>query len=287
MSSAVATALPLAGKMAFITGGGSGIGLGCAAQFLRDGASVLLFGRDANKLELARSDLKSGLPLDHPAQVHIHAGDVSNEVDVVAAVAAASAVLGRLDIAVANAGTGTLAPVIATSDEHWQRVIQTNLSGTFYTFKHAGAAIARSGGGAMCAISSIAGVRTHRFMGAYCASKAAIDMLARNTADELGVANVRVNSVCPGLVDTELSAGLRQTDAIRDDYLQCMPISRVGTVTDVANAVRFLCGPESSWVTGVTLSVDGGHHLRRGPNVDALAAMLFPQEVRNGVTPAV
>ena len=287
MSSADTTALPLAGQMAFITGGGSGIGLACAAQFLRDGASVLLFGRDANKLELARSQLRSQLQSQsasaHAADVYVHAGDVSIESDVIAAVAAATAVHGTLNIAVANAGTGALAPVIATTDEHWQRVMQTNLNGTFYTFKHAGAAIARSGGGAMCAISSIAGVRTHRFMGAYCASKAAIDMLARNTADELGVANVRVNSVCPGLVDTDLSAGLRDTDAIRADYLECMPISRVGTVSDVANAVRFLCGPESSWVTGVTLSVDGGHHLRRGPNIDALAAMLFPKEVREGI----
>jgi NAD(P)-dependent dehydrogenase (short-subunit alcohol dehydrogenase family) len=217
--------------------------------------------------------------------VLVHAGDAGIEADVAAAVDAAVAATGRLDIAVANAGTGALGPVVATSDADWQRVLQTNLGGTFYTFKHAGAAIARSGGGAMCAISSIAGVRTHRYMGAYCASKAAIDMLARNTADELGGVNVRVNSVCPGLVETDLSAGLRGSDAIRDDYLQCMPISRVGTVDDVASAVRFLCGPESSWITGVTLSVDGGHHLRRGPDIEPLAALMFPEDVRRGLVP--
>lgn len=278
-------ARPLSGMTAYVTGGGSGIGLACAAHFLRDGASVLLFGRDADRLARARATLEAGRATDNPAQVLVHAGDAGIEADVAAAVDAAVAATGRLDIAVANAGTGALGPVVATSDADWQRVLQTNLGGTFYTFKHAGAAIARSGGGAMCAISSIAGVRTHRYMGAYCASKAAIDMLARNTADELGGVNVRVNSVCPGLVETDLSAGLRGSDAIRDDYLQCMPISRVGTVDDVASAVRFLCGPESSWITGVTLSVDGGHHLRRGPDIEPLAALMFPEDVRRGLVP--
>ena len=94
-------------------------------------------------------------------------------------------------------------------------------------------------------------------------------MLVRNTADEMGPAKVRVNSVLPGLVDTEIAAGLFATDAVHSDYLACMPISRTGTVDDIAAAVRFLCGPEASWITGINLSVDGGHHLRRGPNLDA------------------
>ena len=123
-------------------------------------------------------------------------------------------------------------------------------------------------GGALCAISSIAGVRTHRFMHAYCASKAAIDMLVRTSADELGASGIRVNSVCPGLVDTEIAQGLFATDTVHKDYLDCMPLGRTGVVEDIANAVRFLCGPEASWITGVNLSVDGGHHLRRGPNYD-------------------
>ena len=105
-------------------------------------------------------------------------------------------------------------------------------------------------------------------MGPYCVSKAGIDMLVRNTADELGADGVRVNSVLPGLVDTELAAGLFAAEPVYQDYLTCMPLGRTGTVADIAAAVRFLCGPESSWITGVNLSVDGGHHLRRGPNVD-------------------
>lgn len=273
----------LSGKTAFITGGGSGIGLGCARAFVRDGASVMLFGRDAARLANAAAEL--GTEAIPGARVLTHAGSVAEEADVAAAIGKLLDATGRVDIGIANAGTGTLGPIVATTDAQWQQVMRTNLDGTFYTFKHAGAAVARAGGGALCAISSIAGVRTHRFMGPYCASKAAIDMLVRNTADELGGAGVRVNSVCPGLVDTDLSAGLRNSDEVRDDYLQCMPISRLGTVADIASAVRFLCGPESTWITGVNLSVDGGHHLRRGPNVDSLAAMMFSPEVRAGIVP--
>ena len=271
----------LTGRSAFITGGGSGIGLACARAFLRDGAHVLLFGRDAARLAQASAQLRDETP--DQARVLTHAGNVADEADVIAAIDQLLNATGRVDIGIANAGTGTLGPLVATTDAQWRHVMDTNLNGTFYTFKHAGAAIARAGGGALCAISSIAGVRTHRFMGPYCASKAAIDMLVRNTADELGGVGVRVNSVCPGLVDTDISAGLRHSDAVSKDYLQCMPISRIGTVEDVSAAVRFLCGPEASWITGVNLSVDGGHHLRRGPNIDALAAMVFSEEVRAGI----
>ena len=281
----------LIGKSAFVTGGASGIGLACARALVRDGASVMLLGRDAARLARAVTELERD---QHDgAKVLAHAGSAALEADVQAAINQLLDATGRVDIGIANAGTGTLGPLVAISAEQWQQVMRTNLDGTFHTFKYAGAAIARtiaadqprSDSGALCAISSIAGVRTHRFMGPYCASKAAIDMLVRNTADELGGVGVRVNSVCPGLVDTELSAGLRNNDAVRDDYLQCMPISRVGTVADVASAVRFLCGPEATWITGVNLSVDGGHHLRRGPNIDSLAAMMFSPEVRSGIVP--
>lgn len=265
----------LAGQHAFITGGGSGIGLACARAFLADGARVTIMGRTRDKLEAAARELgKLG-------DVGLHVGDVAQEAEVQAALEAAHAVL-PLAIAVANAGTGGIAPLTVTSDDDWQRILQTNLSGTFYTFKHAGRLIAGAKGGALCAISSIAGVRTHRFMHAYCASKAAIDMLVRTTADELGVSGVRVNSVCPGLVDTEIAAGLFATEAVHQDYLDCMPIGRTGTPEDIANAVRFLCGPESSWITGVSLSVDGGHHLRRGPNYEPFIRALYGDDLAEG-----
>ena len=252
--------MKLEGQHAFITGGGSGIGLACAQAFLADGATVTIAGRSTERLEAALADLAS-----LPGQAHAVSVDIADESSVQSGIEKAHA-RQALTIAVANAGTGSAGPFLETQSEDWDRVIQTNLNGTFYTFKHAGRAIQQSGG-AMCAISSIAGLRTHHWMSAYCTSKAGIDMLVRNTADELGELGIRVNSVCPGLVVTDLSQGLHETDAIREDYLSCMPIQRLGQPEDIANAVRFLCGPESGWVTGTTLAVDGGHHLRRGPNI--------------------
>jgi NAD(P)-dependent dehydrogenase (short-subunit alcohol dehydrogenase family) len=112
-------------------------------------------------------------------------------------------------------------------------------------------------------------------MAAYCMSKAAIDMLVRNCADELGASAIRVNSVCPGLVETEIASGLLSTEAVYEDYLKKMPIARHGLVNDIAEAVAYLCSDAASWITGVSLPVDGGHHLRQGPDVSPFANMLF------------
>ena len=250
----------LENQHALITGGGSGIGLACARAFLADGASVTLVGRSAERLQSAAAELSG--------DVHIRAADVADESSLAEAITQAHQDK-PLTIAVANAGTGGGGHLLGITAEDWQRVMNTNLNGTFYTFKHAGLAIAESGG-AMCAVSSIAGLRTHKFMSSYCTSKAGIDMLVRNAADELGGSNIRVNSVCPGLVETELSAGLHENDPMREDYLSCMPVARVGQPDDIAQAVRFLCGPEASWITGINLPVDGGHHLRRGPNLEVM-----------------
>ncbi len=253
----------LEGQHAIITGGGSGIGLASAAALARDGALVTLLGRNQDRLINAVEELGNG--------ARFSVADVADEAQLSEAIRKANE-FHPLTIAVANAGTGGAAPFLQTPTEDWQRILHTNLDGTFFTLKHAGVALAENGGGAMCTISSIAGLRTHKLMSAYCTSKAAIDALVRNTADELGSANIRVNSVCPGLGETELSSGLHESTPMRDDYLSCMPISRVGQPTDIGQAVRFLCGPESSWITGATLPVDGGHHLRRGPKLEALSS---------------
>ena len=251
----------LENQHALITGGGSGIGLACARAFAADGARVTLVGRTEARLAEAAQTIGE--------QASYIVADIADETSIESAIAAA-ATTAPLTIAVANAGTGTAAPFLDTDTGEWQRVMDTNLNGTFFTFKHAGRAIAANGGGALCAISSIAGLRTHKLMSAYCTSKAAIDMLVRNTADELGGVNIRVNSVCPGLVETDLSSGLHETPAMREDYLSCMPVNRVGVPEDIGQAVRFLCGPEASWITGAVLPVDGGHHLRRGPNLEVM-----------------
>jgi len=253
---------------ALVTGGGSGIGVACAEVFARDGAAVVLFGRSLERLEQGASYIRSNVA---GAAVTICAGDVSVEADVANAVEQANA-QAPLKVALANAGMGGLAPLAHTQVEDYDQIMAVNARGTLLTFKHAGAAMAANGGGALCAISSIAGLRTHRFMAAYTMSKAAIDMLVRNSADELGHKKVRVNSVCPGLVETELAGALLQTPAILDDYLDCMPIGRHGQTSDIATAVNFLCGEDAGWITGVNLPVDGGHHLRRGPALEPFIA---------------
>ncbi|MEY2469036.1 MAG: hypothetical protein QOF21_1734 [Actinomycetota bacterium] len=262
----------LDGQNALVTGGGSGLGLAIAKRLAADGAIVTICGRDEAKLDRALKEL--------PENARRISCDVRDEESVRAAVRHASEGDG-LRIAVANAGTGTLGPITTTELDAWNAVMETNVTGVFLTFKHAGAAIARAGGGAMVATSSIAGALTHRYMGPYCVSKAAVEMLVRNTADELGMVGVRVNAIRPGLVPTELASFLVDNEFIHADYLAQMPLGRTGTPEEIAEAVRYLTGPESSWTTGQVIAIDGGHTLRRGPDVHGLMEqMVGPDAVR-------
>ena len=272
--------LVLAGTAALITGGGSGIGLGCARHLVRDGASVTLAGRGQERLDAAVAELRAIAP--NGTEVRAVTCDVANEDDVAAAVKAASEITGGLQHCVASAGTGGLAPVIAMPADEWHRVLDINLTGAMFTLKHACEAMVRSGGGAFVGISSIAAPLTHPFMSAYSVSKVGLEMLVRTAADELGRANVRVNAVRPGIVPTELAAPLEQDPQVLADYLAQMPVSRTGTTDDVGALVRFLCGPESSWITGQCIGVDGGHHLRRGPDVEHWARAVYGDEIVDG-----
>lgn len=274
--------LVLAGQAALITGGGSGIGLGAARHLLRDGASVTIAGRSQDRLDDAAAELRAEAPAG--AEVRTVACDVANEDEVAAAVEVATSVTGGLQHCVASAGTGTVAPIVAMPVSEWDRVLDINLKGAFFTLKHSAAAMVRSGGGAFVGLSSIAGPLTHPFMAAYCVSKAGLEALVRNAADELGRANVRVNAVRPSIVPTELAAPLEQDPAVLADYLANMPISRTGTVDDVAALIRFLCGPESSWITGQCIAVDGGHTLRRGPDVEHWARAIYGDAVDGRTT---
>jgi NAD(P)-dependent dehydrogenase (short-subunit alcohol dehydrogenase family) len=259
---------PLANEHILVTGGATGIGYACAKKLRDDGACVTLMGRRASKLEEAREAL---MAMPGP-EVRISAGDVAREDDIVAAVKVAVDEAGVLHGCVAAAGTGTFGPLLDTPREQWDHVLATNLTGTMLTIKHAGRAML-SRGGSIVTVSSIAGVLTHRWMTAYCVSKAAIEMLTRNAADELGGASIRVNSVRPGLVPTDLASGLVNNPQAKADYLDQMPLRRLGTADDIAGIVRFLIGRESSWITGQVIAADGGHTLRRGPDLDPLAKL--------------
>jgi NAD(P)-dependent dehydrogenase (short-subunit alcohol dehydrogenase family) len=273
----------LAGQAALITGGGSGIGLGCARHLVRDGATVTLAGRSEDRLTTAAEELRAEAA--GGAEVRWVACDVADEDQVAAAVAAATEPLGALHLCVASAGTGALGPVVALPASEWHRVLDINLHGAFYTLKHAAAAMVRAGGGSFVGLSSIAAPLTHRFMAPYCVSKAGLESLVCNAADELGQAGVRVNAVRPGIVPTELAAPLEQDPEVLADYLAQMPVSRTGTTDDVAALVRFLLGPESSWITGQCIGVDGGHHLRRGPDVEHWSRAVYGDDATEGRVP--
>lgn len=260
----------LRGRHMLITGGGSGIGLACAARLRADGAVVTLMGRTAAKLEAGAARLRE----TSGSEVRIAVGDVANEEQIAAAVKVACDAGGALYGCVAAAGTGSFGPLLDTDRVQWDTVLATNLTGTMLTLKHAGRAMV-AGGGSMVAISSIAGMLTHRWMTAYCVSKAGLEMLVRNAADELGGAGIRVNAVRPGLVPTDLAAPLVANPPIQADYLEQMPLHRLGTPEDIAEIVRFLVGPESSWVTGQVIASDGGHTLRRGPDLDSAATAVM------------
>jgi NAD(P)-dependent dehydrogenase (short-subunit alcohol dehydrogenase family) len=264
--------LALEGRKVLVTGGGTGIGFGCARALLRDGASVTLAGRREEVLVQAARELAAGAPPG--AEVRTAVCDVTREEEVQRAVARAADPRGRLDVAIANAGTGFGSFLLVTDAASFRQALDLNILGGFNTIKAAALAMKDSGGGAIVAMSSIAGALTHRSMPAYCTAKAGLEMLVRCAADELGCFEIRVNAVAPGIVATEMMERfVIPNREVVEEYLDNMPLRRLGSVDDVAALVRFLAGPESSWITGQVIGVDGGHALRRGPDY---AAMLRP-----------
>lgn len=283
----------LAGFSALVTGGGSGIGLSCAKRLAADGASVTIVGRSEDRLRDAVEAIEA-VAVDG-ATVQAVPADVTDESSVEGAVAAATELTGRLDGIVSSAGgSETIGPITQIDVEAWRRTVDLNLTGTMLTLKHGARVMARQGpasatapasGGSIVAISSIAGVVTHRWFGAYGPAKAGLEMLCMVAADELGASGIRVNTVRPGLTNTDLVEAITAPGPVLDDYKSCMPLGRVGEPDEVAALVRFLIGPEAGWITGQNVAVDGGHALRRGPDMSGLLEGLFGAEGLRGVVP--
>jgi NAD(P)-dependent dehydrogenase (short-subunit alcohol dehydrogenase family) len=259
----------IAGRTALVTGGGSGIGLGTATRLAADGAHVAICGRTEDKL--ARAVDAIGPRVGEGGSIRHVVADVTVEDQVAAAVAFAAEPTGGLDILFANAGGSHHVGAFEGADADAVRAtVELNLVGTMLCIKHAVPAMKAAGGGSIIGMSSGAGHFPHRWLWAYGAAKAGIDMVCRSAAEELGAAGIRVNSVQPGIVDDELMSFITAGGPLLDDYIAGMPLGRVGTVEDIAEAVRFLAGPESSWITGVNLPIDGGHHLRGGADYSLL-----------------
>ena len=259
------------GKVAFITGGGTGIGLGCARAIVAEGGRVTLAGRREEPLAAAVKELGS--------RADYVRCDVCSSDSVDAAVAAAVARHGRLDVAVNSAGVGFAGTVTSMKPEDFASVLETNTVGVFRSLRAEARAMKESAkGGSIVNISSIAGALTHPWMSAYCASKAAVNMLTRCAADELGAHGIRVNAVMPGIVDTELASLLVNTAAAREEYERLMPISRVGRTEDIGRLVAFLASDDSSWITGQCIAADGGHTLRKGPDLSPVFREFLPDD---------
>ncbi|HEV8298668.1 MAG TPA: SDR family oxidoreductase [Acidimicrobiales bacterium] len=259
---------PLHGLTALVSGAGASIGLATARSLARDGASVLMTGVDDMQLRAAAGAVRDVAAAD--AVVDHTVADSTHEDDVARAVAQAGRLPGQFAICVSAVGHTTMAPVLHYTVDEWWHDLRSNVVSAFLTLKHAGAAM-RSHGGAFVAVSSHAGTRSMRSLASYCASKAALEMMVRVAADELGEHGIRVNAVRPGLTRREQASPIFGYDDLESAYLANTPLRRHGRPDDTAAAVRFLAGPESSWITGQCLTVDGGLELRGAPNLKPAA----------------
>ena len=268
---------PLSGAGALITGGAGGFGTATALRLARDGASVTLMGRTESSLRAAADTVARAAP-QAPA-VRWSVGDAAVEGDIARAVADADDT--PLRVCVCTVGGGTMAPAMALSSEVLIGDFERNVVTALLGIRHSAAAMATHGGGSIVCLSSTAGAGSLPFMGSYSVAKAALEMLVKVTADELGALAVRVNAVRPGLVPTNAAKPgfIADNEELRANVLREKPLARVGTAEDIAEAVRYLAGPESSWMTGAVLPVEGGNHLRRAADLEILARHVCGDEV--------
>jgi NAD(P)-dependent dehydrogenase (short-subunit alcohol dehydrogenase family) len=242
-------------SVAVVTGGARGIGLAIARWFLAHDWDVALIDVDLTTLTATEALLKAEGLGERIFAVH---ADVSQHVQVAAAMAEIDDRYGRIDALVNNAGIAVFKPILQTSFEEWRHVLGTNLDGAFLCTQAAAPIMLRGGkGGAVVNIASISGLRASTLRVAYGTSKGALIHLTKQQAIELGNAGIRVNAIAPGPVDTEM-AKLVHTVAIRADYHDVIPLNRYGTTEEIADAVGFLCSPAASYVNGQVLAVDGG-----------------------------
>jgi len=247
-----------AGKVALITGGTSGIGRPTAVAFAEQGANVVVAGRrEAEGAESVRLVEKAG------GNGLFVRTDVAIEKEVEAMVARTVEYFGRLDFAFNNAGVSggemDSGKGIANTNDFFNRIMDANVRGVFFSLKHEIPAILQSGGGAIVNNASVAGLRAI-IAGTpiYTASKFAVVGLTRSVALEFAAKGVRVNAVCPAIIETEMTEHLSQNNELRAKIMAMHPIGRFGQSEEVAAAVLYLCSPGAAFITGVTLPVDGG-----------------------------
>lgn len=244
--------MELQGRVALVTGGSRGIGLSCCCELARRGATVIVnYVSDSAAADRAVDSLR-----DHGAECHSFQADVSDSAAVNRMIRWIKTEFGRLDVMVSNAGTAMDGYMPMMGDEKWQRVIDTNLSGTFYTLRAASRLMMSQRAGSIIAVASLSGIMPMVGQANYCASKAGIIAVSRVLAKELASYGVRVNVVAPGYVDTDLT---RQIPAEKiTEFENRIPMGRLGRSEEVSSLVGYLASEAASYVTGSVFVVDGG-----------------------------
>jgi NAD(P)-dependent dehydrogenase (short-subunit alcohol dehydrogenase family) len=263
----------LIGKKALVTGGGTGIGRGIARRLLQHGAHVTLAARRTDVLEATAEQLRSEIDA---ARVDIAQCDVTQEEEVASAVAKAAGDDGRLDIVVANAGSGAPGPIMLLGADPWRFVNDLNILGTALTIKHAGLAM-KERGGSIVTISSVEGGKVARYMAPYTVSKAALEALTRCAALEFAPFGIRVNCIRPGYVPSEGTALAFDEDEAAE-LVAITPLGRSGEAEEIGDAVLYFSAASGAWVTGQVLSVCGGMGIPGGVSFEKLCRKLYGDE---------
>ena len=237
-------------KTAIITGGGTGIGLATARAFYQEGAKIILFGRRKEKLEKAVEKLGDS--------AIIVQGDMTNNNDLDQLINETLHNFKKIDILVNNAGLFNGAPLHEISDSQWDEIMDINIRSVFQLTRRVLPSMLSQKYGNIIHISSILGLIAVPQVAAYNVSKGALNQFSRSIAVEYGSSGIRSNSICPGLIATDMTADLMKDADLMKEWSKDYPIGRFGKPEDVANACLYLASDESSFVTGITLPVDGG-----------------------------
>jgi 3-oxoacyl-[acyl-carrier protein] reductase len=244
--------LRLQGKAAIVTGAGRGIGKAIARKFLQEGAEVLICDLDPGRVEDARGELAA------LGAVHGEVADVTSREEVEELVGRARREFGRIDVLVNNAGVALYERFLEITDKDWNDTLAVNLTGVFLCSQVVAREMKERGSGAIVNMASTNGILGEPGLAPYNASKAGVVLLSKTMAIELAPHNIRVNSVCPGFILTDLALEGGMSEEEVRDYTSKIPLNRYGRVEEVANAFAFLASDEASFITGTELVVDGG-----------------------------
>ncbi|HEV2490801.1 MAG TPA: SDR family NAD(P)-dependent oxidoreductase [Candidatus Acidoferrales bacterium] len=247
----------LSGKAAFITGGGTGIGRACALLFAQEGAKVAIAARRREKLDAVAAEISAG-----GGQALAVECDVTRKDSVELALRATEERFGGVHVVVNNAGAVHVGTAEETSDDAWERTISANLTGTFYVSRAALPVLRRAGGGSIVNIGSYLGLVALKQRVAYCAAKGGVTLLTKAMALDHAHENIRVNCICPAIVETEMAkasiSSAPDPAAYRKARESQIPLGRMGHPEDIAHLALFLASDESSWITGTAFPIDGG-----------------------------